>query len=178
MSLRIGQLAPEFDVVASNGQNVRLADYRGKKNVVLFFYPADFTLVCTREACGFRELYPELVSRDTEVIGISTDSNESHERFARENRIPFPLVADEDRALADAYDARSVLLSLFGRVRRLTYVISKHGEIAGIFEGELNASAHVDGVRAVVARLEPEAREAAHGADEAAVASAGAHPNG
>ncbi|MBL9110701.1 MAG: redoxin domain-containing protein, partial [Myxococcales bacterium] len=80
MSLRIGQLAPEFDVVASNGQNVRLADYRGKKNVVLFFYPADFTLVCTREACGFRELYPELVSRDTEVIGISTDSNESHER--------------------------------------------------------------------------------------------------
>jgi peroxiredoxin len=87
-------------------------------------------------------------------------------------------VADEDRALADAYDARSVLLSLFGRVRRLTYVISKHGEIAGIFEGELNASAHVDGVRAVVARLEPEAREAAPEADAAAVTSAGAHPNG
>ncbi len=153
VSLTVGQRAPDFDVVSSDGRALRLSELRGRKNVVLYFYPADFTLVCTRETCGFRDMYAELTSHDTEVIGVSTDSNASHERFRGEHKIPFPLVADESRALADKYGAQSFLSGLFGRVKRVTIVIDKAGKIAGVIEGELSAKRHVEGVRALLATL-------------------------
>lgn len=153
MSLSVGQRAPDFDVIASDGTRIALAELRGRKNVVLYFYPADFTLICTREACGFRDMHAELASHDTWVVGVSSDSNASHERFRRELAIPFPLVADEGRALADTYGAQSFLSGLFGRVKRITFVIDKSGTVAGILEGELGAKAHVEGVRAVLSKL-------------------------
>lgn len=153
MALRVGQKAPPFDVTSSSGRRVALADFIGKKNVVLYFYPADFTLVCTREACGFRDAYEELSSHDTEVIGVSRDSNESHDRFAREYRVPFDLVADEDRALAKRYGATGWLHDRLGMSRRVTYVIDKKGDIAGVFTSALSAQAHVRGVRDLVQKL-------------------------
>lgn len=111
-------------------------------------------MVCTREACGFRDAYPDLIQRDTEVIGVSSDSNASHTRFAETHRLPFPLVGDESRALSDKYEAKSFIHALFGRAKRVTYVIDKSGKIAGIFEGELNAASHVEGARTLVGRLE------------------------
>jgi peroxiredoxin Q/BCP len=153
MALRVGQRAPDFDVVSSSGARLRLADLAGKKNVVLYFYPADFTMVCTKETCGFNAVYDELAASDTEVIGVSVDSNDSHERFAKEYGLSFPLVSDGDRELARKYEATSLLRDLLGKTSRITYVIDKKGEIAGVFRGELSASKHVDGARDLIRKL-------------------------
>ena len=161
MTLHVGQKAPDFDVTSSSGQRLRLADFIGKKNVVLYFYPGDFTLVCTRETCGFRDAYEELASQDTEVIGVSVDSTTSHERFAKEYKVPFALVSDDDRALAKSYGATGGLVDLFGKTARVTYVIDKKGEIAGVFTSGLRASKHVGGVRELVAKLSGESNPVA-----------------
>lgn len=152
--MKIGQQAPSFDVVASDGKRIRLEDFRGKKNVVLYFYPRDFTRVCTAEACGFRDMYEDLVGKkDTEVIGVSLDSDDSHKKFAIEHRVPFPLIADKDRSLAKAYEAIGPLRGLIGIVKRVTFVIDKQGAIAAILNSELNADTHLKGVTAALDKL-------------------------
>jgi peroxiredoxin Q/BCP len=153
MSLRVGQTAPDFEVTSSSGARLKLSDFHGKKNVVLYFYPADFTLVCTRETCGFRDAYEDLASKDTEVIGVSVDSDESHKRFAEEYKVPFALVSDADKSLAKSYDAFGGLRSVFGKATRVTYVIDKTGKIAGVFDSQLRAGVHIDGVKEVIAKL-------------------------
>jgi peroxiredoxin Q/BCP len=159
MTLCPGDKAPEFDVTSSDGKALRLADFRGKKNVVLYFYPRDFSAVCTRETCGFRDMYADLVSQDTEIIGVSTDDNASHEAFRKEHNVPFPLVADTTRALQEAYGANdNFLLQLIGRVSRQTFLIDKTGTIAGIFHGELSAKAHTDGIKSALVRLDGSAK--------------------
>src|SRR5258706_15527782 len=109
MALRVGQKAPDFDLTSSAGDRLRLSDFRGKKNVVLYFYPHDFTPVCTRETCGFRDMMSELAGKDTEVIGVSFDDDASHEAFRKEHSVPFALVADTQRALAKTYEATGLL---------------------------------------------------------------------
>jgi thioredoxin-dependent peroxiredoxin len=142
MTLSIGSQAPEFDVVARQAgaeRRLRLSDFRGQKNVVLYFYPRDFTPLCTAEACGFRDMYEELASRDTEVIGVSVDDDNSHDRFAAQHRVSFPLVADPERKLARAYGATSWLRDRLGSSKRITYVIDKQGKVAAMFDSELFA---------------------------------------
>lgn len=150
--LAIGDKAPDFSG-ESDGKKISLADYAGKKNVVLYFYPGDFTLVCTREACGFRDIYEDLKGADVEVIGVSSDSNDSHAKFASEYKLPFPLLSDTDKSIAKAYGSTSLVLDLLGRVSRQTFVIDKHGKVAAILKGELSASKHVDGVKDALAKL-------------------------
>ncbi|HEY8076524.1 MAG TPA: peroxiredoxin, partial [Labilithrix sp.] len=123
MPLRVGEKAPEFDVTASNGSRISLSDLRGKKNVVLYFYPGDFTPICTKETCGFRDAYAELATGDTEVIGVSVDSDDSHRKFAQKYGIPFALVSDGDKDLAKKYGATSFFRDLLGKTGRITYVI-------------------------------------------------------
>ncbi len=151
--LKVGQDAPSFEATASNGKRVALSDYRGKKNVVLFFYPKDFTKVCTAEVCGFRDMYQDLVGKDTEVIGVSLDSDESHEKFATKHNVPYPLVADKGRSLAKSYEAVGGLGGLIGITKRVTYVIDKAGKIVGAFDGTFDENPHLGGVREAVARL-------------------------
>jgi peroxiredoxin Q/BCP len=154
MALKVGDEAPEFDVVGQQAgapRQLRLGDFRGKQNVVLYFYPRDFTLVCTQETCGFRDLYEQLVSHDTEVIGVSVDDDASHARFATQYDVKFPLVADPNKALAHRYEATSLLRNLLGSAKRITYLIDKQGMIAGVFESQLRARQHVDGVKAAIA---------------------------
>ena len=91
-------MAPSFELTASDGRKISSEGLRGQKNLVLYFYPADFTPVCTKETCGFRDAYQELSGQDTEVVGVSVDSTESHARFAEKYNVPFPLVSDEDPA--------------------------------------------------------------------------------
>lgn len=152
MLLRVGQTAPDFDVASSDGRRLRLADFRGVKNVVLYFYPRDFTQICTAETCGFRDMYDELISRTTEVIGVSLDSNESHQRFTEKYKLPFPLVSDASKSLTRAYGALGTIRSLLGIANRLTYVIDKAGTVAGVFEGSL-AEPHLRGVRDMLRNL-------------------------
>jgi thioredoxin-dependent peroxiredoxin len=153
MALRVGQKAPDFDVTTSAGARLRLSDFAGTKNVVLYFYPADFTLVCTRETCGFRDSYAELASKDTEVIGVSVDSDETHRRFAKEYNVPFGLVSDPSKSLSRTYEATGLLSRLMGKVGRVTYVIDKKGYIAGVFDSAVRASQHTDGVRDLIEKL-------------------------
>jgi peroxiredoxin Q/BCP len=149
--LKIGQEAPSFEVVASNGRTIKLADYRGQKNVVLFFYPKDFTRVCTAEVCGFRDMYEDLVGKDTEVIGVSLDSDASHEKFASKHSVPYPLVADKE--LAKKYEAVGRLGGVLGIAKRVTYLIDKSGKIAGVFDGTFDENPHLGGVRDAVAKI-------------------------
>lgn len=153
MALRVGQKAPEFDLVSSSGKALKLAELVGKKNVVLYFYPGDFTPVCTKETCGFRDAFAELENKDTEVIGVSVDSDDSHRKFAEKYNIPFSLVSDEHKELAKKYEATSFVRDLLGKTSRITYVIDKRGEIAGVFQGELSANKHVDGARDLIKKL-------------------------
>lgn len=153
MTLRIGQRAPDFDVVSSSGKRLKLADFIGKKNLVLYFYPGDFTPVCTKETCGFNSLYDELAAQDTEVVGVSVDSDESHRQFAQKYGLSFSLVSDGDKELAKRYEATGLLRDLIGKTKRITYVIDKKGDIAGVFTGELSASKHVDGARDLIRKL-------------------------
>ncbi len=151
--LKIGDVAPLFEAEASGGRQVKLSDYAGKKNVVLFFYPKDFTRVCTAEVCGFRDMYEEMASKDTEIIGVSLDNADSHKRFVEANRVPYPLIADTEKVLAKKYGAIGTLRGLLGIAKRITFVIDKGGKIAGVYEGELHAETHHDGVKATLARL-------------------------
>lgn len=152
MILRVGQPAPEFDVVASDGRRLRLTDFRGAKNVVIYFYPRDFTAICTAETCGFRDMYDDLISRNTEVIGVSLDSNESHRKFTEKYNLRFPLVSDATKVLTRTYGALGTIRSILGIANRLTYVIDKAGSVAGVFEGSL-AEPHLRGVRALLQKL-------------------------
>jgi peroxiredoxin Q/BCP len=153
MTLRVGEKAPDFDVVSSSGKALKLRDFAGKKNVVLYFYPGDFTPICTKETCGFRDMYAELESSDTEVIGVSVDSDASHEKFSKEYKLAFSLVSDANRALAKTYGATGFFRDLMGKTARMTFVIDKKGIVAAIFEGELSASKHVDGVKNTIKSL-------------------------
>lgn len=141
-------------MTASDGSTVSLADYRGKKNVVLYFYPKDFTPVCTRETCGFRDMLAELGDDTTAVIGVSADDDASHEEFRSKHQVNFALLTDHDGALAKRFGATaSGLGSLLSKTKRLTFVIDKNGTIVEILEGALSASKHVDGARAALAKL-------------------------
>ena len=149
---RIGEKAPNFDVNDHRGNRVCLADFRGKKNVVLFFYPKDFTPGCTKEVCSFRDAFDELNSADTEVIGVSLDDETSHEKFALKHRLQFSLLADVDRKISKAYGAIGIL-GLLSMTKRITFVIDKLGIVRGRFDHQLNAEGHVDEVRETLRSL-------------------------
>lgn len=156
MSLKVGDVAPDFEVTARQAGKDRvisLGSILADKHLVLYFYPRDFTTVCTREACGFQGAYAELAGGDAEVVGVSGDDAETHDRFAREHGLQFPLVSDPERALARRYGATSVLRDMLGVPARLTYVIGRNGRIEGVFDSAIRASQHVDGARAVIERL-------------------------
>jgi peroxiredoxin Q/BCP len=151
--VRVGEETPEFDVVASDGRRYSSRDLRGRKNLVLYFYPKDFTLVCTAESCGFRDMYDEVQRSDTEILGVSLDSDESHRRFAQTYELRFGLVSDRDQSLTRRFGAISTARGLLGLAKRLTFVIDKRSIVAGVFEGDLSPRPHLQGVASLLARL-------------------------
>ncbi len=133
--IKEGDLAPDFTVQASNGKTVALKDLRGK-NVVLYFYPKDDTPGCTIEACGFRDRLKDIEKLNAVVLGVSPDSVSSHDKFTSKFQLTFPLLADEDKKIAQAYGVW-VEKSMYGKkymgVARTTFVIDKNSRIAKIF---------------------------------------------
>ena len=121
--LKVGDAAPEFELPGTGGKNYRLSDYRGRK-LVLAFYPGDFTAVCTKQFCSYRDQGERLDELGAEVLGISPKSVSSHERFTEEKRLNVPLLADEDKAVARAYGVLAGPL-----VRRAIFVIDEAGII-------------------------------------------------
>ena len=138
--LAVGDQAPDFTLATQSGEQIRLSDFRGKRVVVLFFYPKNGTTLCTREACAFRDAYERFVTAGAVVIGVSADSVESHHTFAAQHRLPFHLGSDEDGALRQAFGVPKSFGVLPGRV---TYVIDRAGVVRLVFNAPLSASRHV-----------------------------------
>jgi thioredoxin-dependent peroxiredoxin len=149
-SIQVGDRAPDFTAQSQAGQQVSLADYRGKCAVVLFFYPKDESPICTKEACGFRDAYEDFVKAGAAVIGVSSDSAERHQAFAAGHQLPFVLLADTDGSLRKLFGVRKTLGIMPGRV---TYVIDKEGVVRHVFNSHFSAERHVSEALNIVRQL-------------------------
>ena len=150
----MGDIAPDFELPNASGEIVRLSDFRGKKDVVLYFYPKDNTAGCTAEACAFRDRHDVISDMDAEVLGVSSDSPTMHKWFASLHRLPFPLLSDEGGVVRKRYGVPASLGFLPGRV---TYVIDKQGVIRNIYASQLNIDKHVAQAMSTLRQLNAEA---------------------
>ncbi len=148
--VELGGPAPGFRLQTGAGEYVSLEDFRGKKNVVIYFYPKDFTKGCTAEACEFRDSYEEFKNLGAEVIGISGDNQESHRDFAGEHKLPFILLCDPDGSVRKSYGVKKTLGLIPGRV---SFVIDKNGIVRHVFSSQSRATAHVGEALAVLKSL-------------------------
>ncbi|MGA2665779.1 MAG: peroxiredoxin [Nitrososphaerales archaeon] len=140
MKVSVGDAAPDFRLLSNAGREVSLSEFRDKKNVVLYFYPKDETQGCTKEACAFRDAYGRFKDSGTEVLGVSSDTVESHKAFAGHHNLEFPLLSDPDGKLRKAYGVPSTLGFLPGRV---TYVIDKQGTVRFVFNSQVHPERHI-----------------------------------
>jgi peroxiredoxin Q/BCP len=148
-----GKAAPAFTLPASDGTKVSLRDFKGNKQVVLYFYPKDNTPGCTREACDFRDHAAKLKKNGAVVLGVSRDSLASHDKFIRKFELPFLLLSDEDGAICGKYDVIREK-NLYGKkvkgIERSTFVIDRDGKIRKVFR-KVKVDGHVDEVLAALA---------------------------
>ena len=148
--LEVGDVAPEFTLPKANGDLVSLSDFRGRSDVVLFFYPKDNSPVCTAEACSFRDSYEVFRDAGAEVIGISADSSQSHEQFAARFRLPFLLLSDKGGVVRGRYGVTKTLGIFPGRS---TYMIDRDGIIRHIFSSQFLPAKHVSEALSVLKKL-------------------------
>src|SRR5689334_24054785 len=139
--VQVGDMAPDFVLPTQTGETVRLSDFRGKTGVVLYFYPKDDTPGCTAEACTFRDSYDVFKEAGAEVIGVSSDSAESHSNFAQKHRLPFILASDQKGEVRKRYGVPATFGLLPGRV---TYVIDKEGKVRHIFSSQFMPQKHIN----------------------------------
>ena len=137
----MGSEAPNFVLPSQSGKMVSLKDFIGKRPLVIYFYPKDDTPGCTKEACAFRDEYEEFVKLDAEVIGVSSDSVESHRRFAEKHNLPFILLSDEGGKVKRLFGVPNTLGIFPGRV---TYVIDETGVLRHVFSSQMRAIKHVE----------------------------------
>lgn len=140
--LAVGAVAPEFEAQSSDRRTVRLSDFRGKA-VVLYFFPKAFTPLCALETRRFRDNHADIVELGAEVVGVSSDELDLQCEFGRRQQVNFPLLADADRRIASAY---GVLWPMFGRARRITFVIGEQATIELVCWHEFQVSKHLDEV--------------------------------
>lgn len=143
--------APDFSLKNQDGKVVKLSDFKGKKNVVVYFYPKDNTPICTKESCSFRDAFEVFQKMGAEVIGVSSDSVESHKKFIAEHKLPFTLLSDDKGELRKAWGVPKTAGMMPGRV---TYVIDKDGVCKHVFSSALDSQKHVDEAKAVLLKLQ------------------------
>jgi thioredoxin-dependent peroxiredoxin len=142
-----GTTAPAFKTTDTNGESVSLKDFRGKK-VVLYFYPKDDTPGCTREACSFRDAFSKFKKRGITILGVSPDSEKSHQKFTAKYKLPFTLLADVDHSIADAYGVygeKKFMGRTYMGIHRTTFLIDEKGKIKKVFE-KVKPDDHADEV--------------------------------
>lgn len=129
--LEVGTKAPDFTLLNQNGEEISLSQYRGQK-VILYFYPKDNTPGCTKQACGFAQLYPDFVKKGAVILGVSKDSVKPHKKFEEKYQLPFTLLSDPDLVAIQAYDVWKEK-NMYGKkvmgVVRTTYLINEEGII-------------------------------------------------
>ena len=150
--IAVGERAPEFTGKLADGRALRLQDFRGRRHVVLYFFPKDFTPGCTREACSFRDRRAEVAGLDAEVIGVSLDTPEKHAQFAEAHQLPYPLVSDRSGQIAAAYGVAR--LGGWLPTKRVTFVIDKDGVVQQVIQSELNINRHIDEAMHTLRRLQ------------------------
>jgi peroxiredoxin Q/BCP len=138
--LQEGDPAPDFELPDQDGRLVSSQDLRGKRVLALYFYPADFTKVCTMEAVAFRQMHERFQSSGAEVIGVSSDDVRTHKEFAQEHELTFLLLSDEKEELRRAFGA----YGLGGTPARTTYVIDRHWRIRMVYSSPLRSKGHAE----------------------------------
>ena len=132
----IGRTAPDFSLPSTTGEPISLKQFKGKKTVILYFYPKDETPDCTREACDFRDQYAEFERHNVVILGVSTDPLESHQHFKEKQRLPFPLLSDPEATVSKMFGVYKQK-NLYGKksmgIERTTFVIDRTGRIAQIY---------------------------------------------
>jgi len=134
--LKAGDKAPNFNTVDENGNAINLSDFKGKK-VILYFYPKDSTPTCTVEACNFRDNYSELAKKGFAVLGVSPDSAKRHQNFINKHDLPFPLLMDEEKTIANDYGVwgdKKFMGKVVTGMLRTTFVIDEQGAIEHVIE--------------------------------------------
>ena len=139
--LRTGQIAPDFELLDQNGALVSLDTLVEAGEVILYFYPADFTPICTAQACAFRDTFEDLASVDVQIVGVSPQSADSHQRFSLQNAIPFPVLVDVKKRVIRAYGVDGPLG--FG-VRRVTYLIDRTKRVVDRVVSDFFVGSHTD----------------------------------
>jgi peroxiredoxin Q/BCP len=151
LKLREGDHAPEFTAITHGGGRVSLSEFKGR-NVILYFYPRDNTPGCTKEACAFRDRFAEFKRKEAIVLGVSVDSSRSHDKFAAKYKLPFPLLADEDKRIVQAYGVwgqKSFLGKKYMGIYRVTFLIGPDGRIKRIWP-QVSPEEHADEVLAAI----------------------------
>ena len=153
--LKEGAPAPDFSLASTNGETISLSDFKGKRAVVLYFYPKDSTPGCTVEACSFRDNLAAVQGHGAAVLGVSPDSVKSHASFTQKQNLNFPLLADTERQLAQAYGVwveKSMYGKRFMGVQRATFVIDPEGTVAHVIP-KVSPKKHDDEVLAALGEL-------------------------
>jgi thioredoxin-dependent peroxiredoxin len=141
MPIELGDVIPHFTAIDTNGEKFDTLEYIGKKPLVIYFYPKNNTPSCTAQACGFRDQYQDFTDLGAEVIGISSDSVDSHNAFAKQYKLPFILLSDTDKKIRKLFGVPSGLLGVLpGRV---TYIVDKQGKVVLVFDDSINATKHI-----------------------------------
>ena len=146
----VGDLAPDFTRKAYDGTTFKLSEVAASKAVVMFFYPRDFSPICTAQACAFRDSYEDFKQAGAEVVGISADEEASHEKFSKEHRLPFKLVSDADGSLRALFGVPKAIFLFPGRT---TYVIDRTRTVRDVFTAQLQSDGHVKQALAIVKGL-------------------------
>lgn len=161
--LKIGSRAPEFILPDQDGKDTELSELLRNGPLILYFYPADFTAICTREACTFRDGFSDLRAVGLQVAGVSPQDEASHRRFRAQQRLPFPLLSDEKKEVIRMYDVDGPLGI---GVRRATYLINQDRKIHDAVQADFMLSKHVEFMEKVVMLREAAGLRRAESADK------------
>ena len=153
MELKVGDKAPDFTLPSQMGDNVTLSEFFGKKAIVLYFYPKDESAGCTREACRFRDSYDAFTDLGAEVLGVSSQSVESHKSFASHHGLPFLLLSDADGKVRQLYGVSATMGIIPGRV---TFIIDKKGVARHVFSSQFQPEKHIEEALKILKELEKE----------------------
>ena len=152
--IKEGNKAPDFTALDQNGEKVKLSSFKGKKNVILYFYPKDMTPGCTTQACDFRDQQKKIF-KTTVILGVSIDSQERHQKFIEKYDLPFKLLADTDKKVVEKYGVwqeKKLYGKIFMGIVRTTFLIDKNGTVRKIFP-KVKVKNHIEEVLAELKEL-------------------------